>query len=107
MNATSTHDTKRGEDVRARINVISEIPGEWEGRLALWRKENSRFKTSLAGLPCPDPNDEYFIYGDDIYSVDFDSLGVIEDVTEGEHILNTEIVYTDDVLYAHEQLITI
>ena len=33
MNATSTHDTKRSEDVRARVNVLSEIPEEWEKRL--------------------------------------------------------------------------
>ncbi|MFH1837053.1 MAG: malto-oligosyltrehalose synthase [Candidatus Omnitrophota bacterium] len=62
MNATSTHDTKRGEDVRARISVISEMPAEWEERLSLWKSENSRFKTFVEGLACPDPNDEYFIY---------------------------------------------
>jgi (1->4)-alpha-D-glucan 1-alpha-D-glucosylmutase len=36
MNATSTHDTKRGEDARSRINVLSEMPEEWERQIRLW-----------------------------------------------------------------------
>lgn len=58
MNASSTHDSKRGEDVRARINVLSEIPVEWDKRIRRWSRINRRFKT--AGMP--DTNDEYFIY---------------------------------------------
>ncbi|MDJ0736351.1 MAG: malto-oligosyltrehalose synthase [Nostocaceae cyanobacterium] len=62
MNATSTHDTKRGEDVRARINVLSEIPQEWETYLQEWRKINASQKDSLGGRDMPTPNDEYFLY---------------------------------------------
>lgn len=60
--ATSTHDTKRGEDVRARISVLSEIPGEWDARLRAWKKFNRKKKTSRDGRRIPEENDEYFLY---------------------------------------------
>jgi len=62
MSTTSTHDTKRGEDVRARINILSEIPGEWEKRLRVWSKINAGFKTVVDGKRVPDPNVEYALY---------------------------------------------
>lgn len=62
LNATSTHDTKRGEDVRARINVLSEIPREWESHLKLWNKMNRKRKRMVAGANVPDRNYEYFLY---------------------------------------------
>jgi (1->4)-alpha-D-glucan 1-alpha-D-glucosylmutase len=62
MNATATHDTKRGEDVRARINVISEFPDEWERNLKAWSRLNRDKKTTLRGREVPDRNDEYFLY---------------------------------------------
>ncbi len=62
MNATSTHDTKRGEDVRARINVLSEIPELWEQCLRKWSKLNRRKKNAPKGAAVPDKNDEYFLY---------------------------------------------
>jgi (1->4)-alpha-D-glucan 1-alpha-D-glucosylmutase len=62
MNATSSHDTKRGEDVRARLNVLSEIPDEWEQKLRLWRRLNRRKKRQVNGIRIPDRNDEYFLY---------------------------------------------
>jgi (1->4)-alpha-D-glucan 1-alpha-D-glucosylmutase len=62
LSATATHDTKRGEDVRARIDVLSEIPGAWKAAVARWRGLNRRFKTDLQGLMTPDPNEEYFLY---------------------------------------------
>ncbi len=62
MNATATHDTKRGEDARARINVLSEIPEEWEAMLQHWRKLTVAQKICLEGQDVPDPNDEYFLY---------------------------------------------
>lgn len=62
MNATSTHDTKRGEDVRCRINVLSEIPGEWKNAVSIWSRINHARKKSISGEPVPDRNDEYFIY---------------------------------------------
>jgi (1->4)-alpha-D-glucan 1-alpha-D-glucosylmutase len=84
MIATGTHDAKRGEDVRARINVLSEMPGEWKRRVARWRKWNAckkhlAVKSDRSGdgverwdfalFPrereeemMPDWNDEYFFY---------------------------------------------
>lgn len=62
MNATSTHDTKRGEDVRARINVLSEIPDEWAAKLRRWSSLTRRMKKLIEGRPAPDRNDEYFLY---------------------------------------------
>lgn len=62
MNATSTHDTKRGEDTRARINVISEIPGQWEDKLKKWNKMNLQHKLSPDTWPVPTENDEYMLY---------------------------------------------
>jgi (1->4)-alpha-D-glucan 1-alpha-D-glucosylmutase len=62
MNNSSTHDTKRSEDVRARINVLSEIPEEWEERVHRWAQLNARHKAFVEGDPVPDPNDEYLLY---------------------------------------------
>jgi (1->4)-alpha-D-glucan 1-alpha-D-glucosylmutase len=62
MNAASTHDTKRSEDVRARINVLSEIPSEWDRNLKLWHRANLRKKKRLKDKYAPDVNDEYFLY---------------------------------------------
>jgi (1->4)-alpha-D-glucan 1-alpha-D-glucosylmutase len=62
MNATSTHDTKRGEDIRARINVLSEIPKEWEINIKRWTRLNKKRKKHVNGKIVPDKNDEYFLY---------------------------------------------
>jgi (1->4)-alpha-D-glucan 1-alpha-D-glucosylmutase len=62
MNATSTHDTKRGEDVRARINVLSEMPGEWYRVIRRWQEMNRRWKTKAGELQSPGDNEEYLLY---------------------------------------------
>jgi len=62
MNTTSTHDTKRGEDVRCRINVLSEMPGRWEEAVKAWREMNNKIKPTVNGVKAPDRNDEYFLY---------------------------------------------
>jgi len=62
LNASTTHDTKRSEGVRARINVLSEMPDEWGSHLALWSELNLRHKTEVGGRPAPDRNEEYFFY---------------------------------------------
>lgn len=62
LSCTSTHDTKRSEDVRARINVLSEIPAEWERALLRWREYNQPLKSHLGGQEVPDPNEEYLLY---------------------------------------------
>ncbi len=65
MLATSTHDNKRSEDVRARIDVLSEMPGEWGQRLLEWSSLNVGQKARGGGageLLLPDRNDEYLLY---------------------------------------------
>jgi (1->4)-alpha-D-glucan 1-alpha-D-glucosylmutase len=62
LNATSTHDTKRSEDVRARINVLSEIPGEWKEHLERWAGVNARYRKPIGSQFAPDRNEEYFLY---------------------------------------------
>lgn len=62
MNTTATHDTKRGEDVRARLNVLSELPDQWEQQVNTWSAMNRLHRGSRQGLPMPDRNDEYFLY---------------------------------------------
>jgi (1->4)-alpha-D-glucan 1-alpha-D-glucosylmutase len=62
LNATATHDTKRGEDVRARINVLSEIPQEWESQLKNWSAINAPLKEAVQALNVPVANDEYLLY---------------------------------------------
>ncbi|MGC2508875.1 MAG: malto-oligosyltrehalose synthase [Candidatus Acidiferrales bacterium] len=62
LNATTTHDTKRSEDVRTRVDVLSEIPDGWSEKLERWSKENAGHKQSINGLDVPDPNEEYLIY---------------------------------------------
>jgi (1->4)-alpha-D-glucan 1-alpha-D-glucosylmutase len=60
--ATSTHDTKRGEDARARINVLSEYPKEWRAAVLRWTKMNSDKRTRLWGKWAPVAADEYLFY---------------------------------------------
>jgi (1->4)-alpha-D-glucan 1-alpha-D-glucosylmutase len=58
MLASSTHDTKRSEDVRARLSLLSEIPIDWEEAVHGWAVANKTLKTKT----CPDTNTEYLIY---------------------------------------------
>ncbi len=60
--ATSTHDAKRGEDVRARLNVLSEIPDEWREHLIRWRRLNKKKKVAVEGQEIPGTNEEYLLY---------------------------------------------
>jgi (1->4)-alpha-D-glucan 1-alpha-D-glucosylmutase len=62
LNATATHDTKRGEDARARLDVLSEIPGQWTRQIRHWGRLNRRKKSLVRGEPAPDRNDEYLFY---------------------------------------------
>ncbi|HXS67726.1 MAG TPA: malto-oligosyltrehalose synthase, partial [Candidatus Polarisedimenticolia bacterium] len=62
MLASATHDTKRGEDVRARLNVLSEIPVEWHNALGNWSRMNRDKKTVIDNAPAPDASDEYLLY---------------------------------------------
>ncbi len=63
MLTTSTHDTKRSEDVRNRLNVLSEMPDAWAGQVKHWAEANAVHKTTLDdGTVAPDANEEYMIY---------------------------------------------
>jgi (1->4)-alpha-D-glucan 1-alpha-D-glucosylmutase len=60
ISSTSTHDTKRSEDVRARLNVLSELPDEWRECLARWSLMNVPHRVALEEMLVPGPNEEYF-----------------------------------------------
>jgi (1->4)-alpha-D-glucan 1-alpha-D-glucosylmutase len=62
LSATSTHDTKRSEDVRARINVLTELSSEWWKCLVRWKRFNKRHKVQLEAMEAPDRNDECLLY---------------------------------------------
>lgn len=62
MSASSTHDTKRGEDLRARLHVLSELPGAWRAEVRAWSRLNGRHRTTMQGETAPDANTEYLIY---------------------------------------------
>jgi (1->4)-alpha-D-glucan 1-alpha-D-glucosylmutase len=62
LSGSSTHDTKRSEDVRARINVLSEFPGRWKECVVRWSKLNKKHRTEVEGQSAPDRNDEYLLY---------------------------------------------
>jgi (1->4)-alpha-D-glucan 1-alpha-D-glucosylmutase len=62
LSSSSTHDTKRSEDVRARINVLSEIPELWSERVNAWHGFNAAKLRRDGRHPVPDANDEYLLY---------------------------------------------
>lgn len=62
MLATATHDTKRGEDARVRIDALSEVPVEWGRRVRRWATLNHRRKVMVNDEPAPSANDEYLFY---------------------------------------------
>ncbi|MGZ3310269.1 MAG: malto-oligosyltrehalose synthase, partial [Xanthobacteraceae bacterium] len=62
MLGTSTHDTKRGEDTRARLNVLSEIPEEWERQVQAWSRIIRARRGDIESTAPPDHNDEYLLY---------------------------------------------
>ncbi|PZR27668.1 MAG: malto-oligosyltrehalose synthase [Citrobacter freundii] len=62
FNCTSTHDTKRGEDNRIRINIISEMAEQWIALVKKWMERNDPLKKIAIGVKAPIVNDEYFIY---------------------------------------------
>ncbi len=62
MLATSTHDTKRGEDTRARLAVLSELPQDWAKQVEIWSRILRAGRGDVEGTAPPDPNDEYMFY---------------------------------------------
>ncbi|OGR15949.1 MAG: hypothetical protein A2X81_14930 [Desulfobacterales bacterium GWB2_56_26] len=62
MLATSTHDSKRSEDARCRLNVLSEVADEWQKRLTVWGRMNDRHARMIDEVRAPSANDEYLLY---------------------------------------------
>ncbi|MBC7848527.1 MAG: malto-oligosyltrehalose synthase [Chitinophagaceae bacterium] len=62
INCTSTHDTKRGEDARIRINIISELADEWAELIRHWQEINEPYRKQVGDTRSPIVNDEYFLY---------------------------------------------
>jgi (1->4)-alpha-D-glucan 1-alpha-D-glucosylmutase len=75
LNASSTHDTKRGEDVRARISLLSEIPRDWRAAVSRWHRLNQRHLSRVDGQTAPDRNDEYLLYQTLVGSRPLDPMG--------------------------------
>lgn len=72
MNATATHDTKRGEDTRARLLALTEMPAEWMEQLTSWSRLNARFEQGVDGEIYPDRNDQYLFYQTLVGTLPFD-----------------------------------
>jgi (1->4)-alpha-D-glucan 1-alpha-D-glucosylmutase len=62
MIATSTHDTKLGEDARMRVNVLAEIPDAWDAAVRTWQKVTAGWRQKVDGDWAPDGNDTYRLY---------------------------------------------
>lgn len=62
LNATATHDTKRGEDARMRLNLLSEVADDWINLVRRWMNVNREYKVLINDVEAPSINDEYFIY---------------------------------------------
>ena len=94
MLATATHDTKRGEDMRARLNVLSEAPQEWASAVIRWRDWNQQLKTEIDGEPVPDANEEYLLYQTLLGTWPLDAL----DSAERDKYIERIIRYMDKAL---------
>jgi (1->4)-alpha-D-glucan 1-alpha-D-glucosylmutase len=84
--ATSTHDTKRSEDARARMLAISEVPQLWRSALQRWRVINKRWKRILEDAAAPDANEEYLFYQTLLGTWPMDGMGRAEPTATPEYI---------------------
>jgi (1->4)-alpha-D-glucan 1-alpha-D-glucosylmutase len=62
LSATSTHDTKRSEDVRVRIDALTELASEWRSAVVRWARLNAPLRGGDEERPAPDRRDELFLY---------------------------------------------
>ncbi|HEY7117775.1 MAG TPA: malto-oligosyltrehalose synthase [Tepidisphaeraceae bacterium] len=92
LSALSTHDTKRSEDVRARLNVLSEIPEEWAAAVERWSRINESHRAEMAGLNVPGPNEEYLLYQTLV------GAWPIDPADEGEPLLSRILAYMEKAL---------
>jgi len=86
MLTTSTHDTKRSEDVRARMVAISEVPQLWRTSLQRWRTSNRRAKQQIDETEAPDGNEEYLLYQTLLGTWPVDHSGAAVPVASEEYI---------------------
>jgi (1->4)-alpha-D-glucan 1-alpha-D-glucosylmutase len=84
--ASSTHDTKRSEDVRARMVAISELPELWRRSLQRWRLANRRWKRIINEAEAPDGNEEYLLYQTLLGTWPLQPSGVPEAIATAEYI---------------------
>src|SRR5213592_2479004 len=84
--ATSTHDTKRSEDVRARMAAISEMPEVWRRSLQRWRTANRRWKRIINETEAPDADEEYLLYQTLLGTWPIRPSGVPEAIATAEYI---------------------
>jgi (1->4)-alpha-D-glucan 1-alpha-D-glucosylmutase len=95
--ATSTHDTKRSEDTRARMIAISEIPQMWRQFIQRARTLNRRFKTKIDDVEAPDANEEYLLYQTLLGTWPVDASGAAERSAPPEYIERIQ-AYMDKAL---------
>ena len=84
--ATSTHDTKRSEDVRARMAAISEMPEQWRRSLGRWRTLNRRWKKQIDEVEAPDGNEEYLLYQTLLGSWPLEPFRALNDEAHAEYV---------------------
>jgi len=88
LSATSTHDTKRSEDVRARLNVLSEVPGAWKQAAARWARINRRGRSTIDGQSYPSRNEEYLLYQSLVGTWPLEPMDAAGEETYRERIVN-------------------
>ena len=88
--ATSTHDTKRSEDVRARMVAISEVPEVWRRSLSRWRTFNRRWKQTVEENVAPDSNEEYLLYQTLLGSWPLQPFREMSDEVRGQYIARVQ-----------------
>jgi (1->4)-alpha-D-glucan 1-alpha-D-glucosylmutase len=86
MLTTSTHDTKRSEDVRARMVAISELPELWRRSLPRWRTNNRRWKKEVEEMEAPEANEEYLLYQTLVGSWPLQANGQAEPAASSEYV---------------------
>ena len=84
--ATSTHDTKRSEDVRARMVAISELPQLWRRSIQRWRLLNRKWKRTIDEAQAPDPNEEYLLYQTLLGTWPVNTHGQAEQAASAEYV---------------------
>jgi (1->4)-alpha-D-glucan 1-alpha-D-glucosylmutase len=87
LSATSTHDTKRSEDVRARLDVLSEIPEAWRAATSRWARVNRRGRSAVDDQPYPSRNQEFLLYQTLVATWPLDPVGPAEASTYRDRIV--------------------